>query len=496
MPLLNTFTRSCIALAISHSLMQTASAASIVVDTLGDESLDDANCTLREAVVSANTNPGTMVSGCVSGTAGSDTITFDSNLAGESVNLNSQLSVNEALIINGLGEDLLTITGGGASRIISASNTELTLNDIKFSGGQASGNGGAIRAQNTTLIVSDCTFSGNTATGGGAISLATSSSATVSNSTFMENSASSGGALYTDQASLKVIGSTISNNAATDAGGGAIYAENDSYLSIESSTVAANSATGGGQGGAFYLGQNQIAKIENTTISANSATSSGGGLYTRNQAMVSISNSTVSGNSADSGGGFHAEGGSKLYLSNVTVAQNTATGGAGFNITDGSTLSLDNTLVSGNASSYQLGNEILASSGVTISSTNSLLGDSSQTSSVAFSNFTLSASDINATQTDDGVSTFLPTALADIIDGLADNGGSTQTHALVSNSPGVDAGNNTNCGTDGIIDTDQRGESRGDGSCDIGAFELIVEESDDGLIVIPANNGKVVIVPL
>ena len=49
---------------------------------------------------------------------------------------------------------------------------------------------------------------------------------------------------------------------------------------------------------------------------------------------------------------------------------------------------------------------------------------------------------------------------------MASNGGLTQTHALLSGSPAIDAGNTT-------LTADQRGVSRPQGAAaDIGAFEL------------------------
>ena len=60
-----------------------------------------------------------------------------------------------------------------------------------------------------------------------------------------------------------------------------------------------------------------------------------------------------------------------------------------------------------------------------------------------------------------------------MLGGLADNGGNTLTHALLTGSPAIDAGNNATCEA-----TDQRGFSRpidGDGDtiavCDMGAYE-------------------------
>ena len=65
---------------------------------------------------------------------------------------------------------------------------------------------------------------------------------------------------------------------------------------------------------------------------------------------------------------------------------------------------------------------------------------------------------------------------------LADNGGPTKTHALLEGSPAIDAIPDTNgstpgCGDAGIT-TDQRGVARPQGSaCDIGAYEVEVEDN-------------------
>jgi hypothetical protein len=64
---------------------------------------------------------------------------------------------------------------------------------------------------------------------------------------------------------------------------------------------------------------------------------------------------------------------------------------------------------------------------------------------------------------------------------LADNGGPTQTHALLEGSPAIDGGNPAGCLgiEDALLTSDQRGVARpldgdrdGTARCDIGAYEL------------------------
>jgi len=201
----------------------------------------------------------------------------------------------------------------------------------------------------------------------------------------------------------------------TDGGGGGIY--NQGMLSISNSTVSGNSAGNGGDGGGI-LNAGGTLSISNSTVSGNSASRGGGGIY--NQETLSISNSTVSGNSAPSGEG----GGIEIHLSIVNniggsiVAANT--GGdcsvSGFLIDQGYNLSSDSSCGFTASTSQQNTNPMLAS-------------------------------------------------------GLANNGGPTQTLALLDGSPAINKIPASAC----TVTTDQRGISRPQGpACDIGAFEFRV----------------------
>jgi hypothetical protein len=191
---------------------------------------------------------------------------------------------------------------------------------------------------------------------------------------------------------------------------------------ISGNTVACSQIGCAGFGGAIYnLGK---LLINNSTISGNIAYahfnySKGGGID--NYGVAAISNSTLSGNSAGSGGGIYNDNGTAT-LQNSIVANNSRGDCGGSTVTsDGYDLSSDNTC-----------------------------------------NFN-NTGDLNNTDPQLGP--------------LQYNGGPTQTMALPSGSPAVDAGNPNGC-TDGeghLLTTDQRDIPRPDnedtGGCDMGAYE-------------------------
>ena len=108
-----------------------------------------------------------------------------------------------------------------------------------------------------------------------------------------------------------------------------------------------------------------------------------------------------------------------------------------------------------------------------ITSEHNLFGGSGLTNAQAFLGFTPDITDVTTTVDGThpaGLSEVMETTLNSdgyVIPQLADNGGLTQTIALVPGSPAIDAGAAT------CVPTDQRGVTRPQGpACDIGAFEV------------------------
>lgn len=252
-----------------------------------------------------------------------------------------------------------------------------------------------------------------------------------------------------DDASAAINNLRISNGNAANLNGGGISTDGD-LLALTNVTVSGNQAASGG--GIYNSGN--VLKLSKTTVGGgNRATNGvGGGIYNNIGGALTLNNSTVSGNQASSGldlssGGGIANGGA-LTLINVTVSGNRVDNGDGGGIRNLSgTTSSRNTIVANNTAAT--GPD---ASGTFASQGNNLIGNSS------------------------GAAGFGGTDILGrnpLLGPLQDNGGSTDTHALLSRSPAIDKGTNSGCPR-----TDQRGETRpmdGDGKgkaiCDIGSFE-------------------------
>ncbi len=253
---------------------------------------------------------------------------------------------------------------------------------------------------------------------------------------------------------LVINNSVIRNNQADATGGGIANTRFEFPITPDEGTLVINNSTirnnqSGGDGGGISNAGGTVT-INNSTIHDNTAGDDGGGVDNNNAGgTVTINNSTLFGNAAAAEGGG-AENDSLMTIANSTIVGNTAAIGGGIsNTLDSSTLILTSSLVSGNTATGGPANNVF--NGGSLSSSNNLFG-ANGTPGIA--GFEVTASDI------------VPAVpLGDIISTvLTNNGGPTQTLALVAGSPAIDAGNGSG--------TDQRGFPLSGGSRDIGAFEF------------------------
>jgi hypothetical protein len=249
-------------------------------------------------------------------------------------------------------------------------------------------------------------------------------------------------------------GSEIAND-----GGGVLNA--GGTLSIIGSTISGNTADRGGAVQSQSSAGRVKVVIANTTITNNRAVAGtertsgwGGGVDVDANTDLNISNSTISNNTAETvGGAIYLLTGTNIIMTNSTLTDNSAVKRAGGIATGCATLDLDHNLISGNTAPVAA--EISTSTpGCQVASLNfNIFGHSGLTNGQAFNNFTPGATDITATS--DGNT---PKALNAILNTtLANNGGFTQTHALVMGSPAVDVITDGTCPPPAF---DERGVAR------------------------------------
>lgn len=234
---------------------------------------------------------------------------------------------------------------------------------------------------------------------------------------------------------------TISNltirNAQGNFGGG-IFITNAVTATIINCTVSGSSA---GFGGGIF-NDAALLTIANTTISGNIA-SEGGGAY--NNGALTITNSTLSGNSGQSVGGAVFNDKGTMQVTNSTISNNSGFSGGG--ILNLGTLEIGNTILKTGAS----GGNILNKSGTVTS-----LG------------YNLSNDDGGGFLTGPGDQINTDPLLGP----LQNNGGSTFTCALLPGSPAIDTGD-PNFTSPPFFDQRGPGFDRVvNGHLDIGSFEV------------------------
>ncbi|MFY9820782.1 MAG: CSLREA domain-containing protein [Thermoanaerobaculia bacterium] len=224
-----------------------------------------------------------------------------------------------------------------------------------------------------------------------------------------------GGGGIRNEAGLTVLRCLITANLTQQVGGGIYNGPAAALLVLESLVAGNQSQLPGGQGGGIFSSGALL--VLNSTVSGNTAALNGGGVLITSVnfglLFQGFAESTIAGNSAPSGGGILTVG--------TVIAFDTIFGGnTGGNCAFASAPLLSSTSLDSDGSCGLTGPGDL-------SNVNPLLGP------------------------------------------LANNGGPTDTYALLTGSPAIDAG------VTACQPTDQRGVSRPQGpACDIGAFERVL----------------------
>ena len=447
--------RKCLQiLFVSSFMMGSCMAATITVNSLDDDIDDDGNCTLREAIESADRNSasGVMAGECAAGEPPlvRDVIEFSASLSG-SINITASLpSITETIFINGPGADVLSIDGGNLPVDANPRNVlsifgsgSVEISGLTFENTITTSLSPVRTGSNTTIT--DCIFQDNQSDSGGALEQF--GDLTIQGTIFRRNTATlfQGGAISVLGSDLTLI---IRNSLFEDnqtlgefMDGGAIYAGSDGHGTIiTGSTFTNNHATG--DGGALSISGGAM-QILNSTFTANSADKDGGAIEFKSDTSI-LANTTISGNIADADDNGSGAGGGVLMWS------------------DSDEVRIRNSIIAGNIS---LNGQWPDCFGNYDSEGYNLIG-------VKGSDCSGFEQGINGDQVGTLASPIDPLLLE-----LADNGGRTPTMALEASSPASGGGNPAGCFRIFTVPlaVDQRGEPRPapEGTtCDIGAFEL------------------------
>jgi hypothetical protein len=336
-----------------------------------------------------------------------------------------------------------------------------TLSNLVLRDNHADKTGGGMHNDESNPTLEDVVFVDNHATqyGGGMSNLTGSrpnltsvsfNSNTVSGGTAASGRGSAGAGMYCQGSSPVLNQVTFNSNISENSGGGMYLDDSDTELTdvlfINNSALA---------GGAMLVLGGSAPTLMNVLFDSNHATGVGGQGYGGAMLMVGSSNPvltnvTATGNTADQGGAIFNSYSTTTIKNSTIAGMNTAASDQGHAIYSGyGSLVVENSIVYANGPSGNLTGFYLFYSSV------SIMKDSiTQSPGGCVGGFTCT----NVTDSDP------------LLGSLADNGGFTQTMALLEGSAALDTGGvNTACAP-----TDQRGIGRPQGpACDIGAYEML-----------------------
>lgn len=410
-----------------------AEAATFTVTKVADtnDGTCDADCSLREAIGAANAAGG---ADSISLPAGTYTLSI-AGLA-EDANATGDLDITGDLTINGAGAATTIIDADTIDRVFHIlSSATVNINDITMQNGDPGfALGGGIHNDSGTLTLTNSVVDGSRANQGGGILNDAGELLTLVGSTVNGTLAGTG---IQNNGTASLTNSTITNNMGGNGGGIGVGNALDATLTVIDSTISGNTATVDGGGIRMPFGGNLT--VTNSTVNNNTALIGGGIVI--GFGTATLTNVTVSGNMGTSrGGGIDVLGSTEGVhtLTNVTISGNSSPTGGGFN-NIGSAFTFTNTIVANQTSGADCAGDAITTGGNNLDSDNTC----------------------GLTDPDD-----VPN-VDPLLGPLQDNGGATETQALLTGSPAIDAGDDTACPA-----TDQRGVARPQGAqCDIGAYE-------------------------
>jgi uncharacterized repeat protein (TIGR01451 family)/CSLREA domain-containing protein len=373
----------------------------------------DGQCSLREAVIAANANPGATI------VIPAGTYTFTRSGANEDNAATGDLDLRANMTITGAGTGVTIINGGGIDRVFHVFSAQALIKNLTIRNGNATEGGGLYNTFGGNSVLLNVVVSNNTVTGNGL-------------STFHV----SGGGIANSGGTLTIISSDIHDNQSINlnAGGGGIANMGNGRLTIIDSAVHLNTAYLGAGIGADGIGSTGAVSVTGSTIYNNT----GAGIYNAYH-VFTLTNSTISGNS-DAGIIQTNNASGSMQLTQATITNNAS----GINRSGPfARFYARNTIIAGN------NNEDCVLADINSQGYN-LIGTSSGCG------FPISSStdmlDVNP-----------------LLSPLANNGGATLTHAPQAGSPALDAIPAAQC----AASVDQRSIQRPQGiGCDIGAFEV------------------------
>lgn len=387
--------------------------------------------------------------------------------------------INNSAIHNNLVSGSFSYGGG-----VMAANGVLTINESEIYGNtavadssdgspQAEGGGIYVASNNTSLHISNSRIASNSAEGsGGGIAAGSNVALTIMGSEVASNIAQRrGGGLYLPRVTAVISQSHIHSNVVNGSmslaygrqGGGGLYIESGSNVTIRQTLVANNRINMRGLGGGIAVNcwrcTNTIT-LENSTLSGNTAVEGGGGFSSYiEQDFIGGTNSTI-------------------LLNHVSIINNNATSGTGHAVNQERNTAAPAD-VSRVTASFSYQNSLIAGNGGANECGNSATHGTVAQLSGGYNLFIAGAGCTENGTTDQTVAN-QATLFADVVaNALAAN----RTHPLVNSlsNPAFDAIADGVNGCDGGVSIDQRGAvradgpARGDAGCDVGAYELSLE---------------------